>query len=389
MPKAREKQKDAQGKELAQGLPEYNQRPAFVVDKYPACPDSWMHGSGNSSSYFVPILPEHGMWLDFQPNNYFRKGDDLYDVAVVPSIQGINPLTGQKSDPIRLEQYREMCPKHKKEFKQDLHCDDCKYEWHPQNYLSSNNGSAFWIDGFRTEDGTIRQWYFTEDECKGIAAQVIGDERVFAIGLAFYLSKKPKPKPEPVHIHNWNYPNYVWGGGCYSLGGNLSYGSAGNMSWGSAGIVPCSTSSGDLSITNSTTTSSTNGLESVQGTPNPLHKKVKTSGKKQRTRRSGPGGQSRQSRGLERRVASRVIDTAFVAQQQANIASTQKMLEIGAGAMIRQKINRDPQELDYWNEEPEGFIYVNYCDVATAQKIIEAGTREELEEGFLSGLNTK
>jgi hypothetical protein len=167
------------------------------------------------------------------------------------------------------------------------------------------------------------------------------------------------------------------------------------MSWGSSGgIVPCSASSGDLSITNSTTSSTSDllgspgvaGPEGVQGKPGPTGKKVKTSGKKQRTRRSGPGGQSR---GLERRVASRSIDTAFVAQQQASIASTQKMLEIGAGAMIRQKINRDPQELDYWNEEPEGFIYVNYCDVATAQKIIEAGTREELEEGFLSGLNTK
>lgn len=338
MPKAREKQKDAKGNELAQGLPEYNQRPAFVVDEYPACPSSWMHGSGNSASYFVPVVPEHGMWLDFTQNmHYSPNGKDYYDVAVVPSIQGINPITGTKSDPIRLEQYREMCPKHQKEFKQDLFCEECKYRHHPQNYLASNTGSDFWLDGFRTEDGTIRQWYFTEDECKGVAAQIIGDERVFAIGLAFYIAKQPKPATQFTTVYS-NYP-YV----------TSPYSTAYNYDVMVGATYMCASSS----------------PETMSASTNKLTNKIKTS--------------ARVTRGS-------VMDSLKI---QANVESSQKLLEIGAGAKISQKINRDPQDLSYWGEEPAGFIYINYCDVETAEKIIAAGKRQEAEEGFLAGLDTK
>ena len=51
--------------------------------------------------------------------------------------------------------------------------------------------------GFRGEDGQVRQYIITEDDTRGVAAQIMGDERVWAIGFAFYLSKEPKPEPKP------------------------------------------------------------------------------------------------------------------------------------------------------------------------------------------------
>ena len=369
MPKAVERKRDKDGNEIAQGLPPYAPRAAFVVDEYPACPTSWMHGNSKASSYFVPILAEHGMWLDFTQNMHYRVGDDVYDVAVLPTIQGVNPLTGMKSDPLRLEQYKNKCPKHDKEFAQNRFCDDCKFSWHPQNYLSSNNGSPFWIDGFRTEDGTIRQWYFTEEEAKGVAAQIIGDERVFAIGVAFYLSKKPKPRPNITYTYR-SYPYYY--GSIMNCAAPVD-GSAWNESF-------------DVSISNSVTGSSTGGPIGFSGSKKDIYKKS-TKAETRRTRGSGQRRLLGARKAQPRHNSPEMQEHIFALQ--SDVESNQLQLEIGAGAKIHQRINPDPQELDYWQEEPAGFIYINYCDVATAESILAAGKRQEVEDGFLAGLEIK
>ncbi|RJR08387.1 hypothetical protein C4588_05650 [Candidatus Parcubacteria bacterium] len=323
MPKAVERKRDSQGNEVAAGLPPYEPRIGYPVDKFPASPQAWMHGSGKASSYFVPIVPEHGMWLDFNANN-----GHSHHVAAVISVQGVNPLTGLKADPVRLEQYREKCPKHSVEFQQNRFCPECKFEWHPQNYLSSNSGGPFWVDGFRTEEGIIRQWYFTEEECKGVAAQLIGDERVFAIGIAFYLSKEPKPKPV--------YNPYAY---LCSLGGGGSF------------------------------EKSVSKRHSFSVTSRCL-------------------GASNVTRGFKG-FASSSSDAESLAVEQASIESSLKKIEIGAGAKIIQKIGMDPENLDFWQNEPAGMLYINYCDVNTAQRILAAGIRSEQPEGFLGGLNLK
>jgi len=395
MPKAKKRKKNSKGEEVSFGLPEYNPRPAFPVDDYPACPAAWLNGSSKASSYFVPTLPEHGMWIDLTQNSQHE-----HDVAAVVSIQGVNPLTGVKSDPIRLEQYKTKCPKHDIEFQQDRFCSECKFKWHPQNYLCSNNGSVFWIDGFRSEDGTVRQWYFTEEECKGVAAQIIGDERVFAIGIAFYLSKKPKPKPEITYSHTYGYWNPImwYGSGYPPLDGNIynnqmlgSFDAEISCSLNSG----CSTTgaSGFIGATGPTGSSGVTGSSGPQGPSgqSKKKKKIKTS------RRSRLLGAKRAKNRGQKSLMNKSIPTSevdvyatnFVGALQADVESTQMQLEIGAGAKIQQKINPDPQDLDYWQEEPAGFIYINYCDVDTASKILKAGKREELMEGFLANMEIK
>lgn len=345
MPEAVKRRTDSQGNEMTVGLPPGAPRIGYPVDKFPASPTSWMHGSGKASSYFVPILPERGMWLDFNGNNYHS-----HHVAVVVSVQGVNPLTGMKVDPIRLEQYKNKCPKHGTDFLQNRFCESCGFEWHPQNYLSSNNGSPFWLDGFRTEDGTVRQWYFTEEECKGVAAQLIGEERVFAIGIAFYLSKNPKP----VVRHTRRSYGYA----CGSLGGGSPFLASKGIASGFKGFAP-SYEEYDVQVlcsaNNAAPTMDSMSLESVQ------------------TLSADPTDYSGEIQQAE----------------QASIERSLKKIEIGAGAKIYQKINADPENLDFWQDEPAGMIYINYCDVATAERILAAGPRKQKAEGFLDGLKLK
>jgi hypothetical protein len=145
----------------------------------------------------VPVKAGHSLWLDFNAN-----ADKRHDVAVVVSTQGVNALTTMKTREPKLVQYRagNLCPIHKVPFVGDRHCDECKYEWSPQNYLATTGTPRgyFWLDGFRTTEGVTRQWVFTEDVLRSVAAAVLGEERVHAIGLAFFLSKEPKPIPAPI-----------------------------------------------------------------------------------------------------------------------------------------------------------------------------------------------
>lgn len=67
-----------------------------------------------------------------------------------------------------------------------------------------------------------------------------------------------------------------------------------------------------------------------------------------------------------------------------------KKLEIGAGAKINQELSYpDSNSLDYYEDEPAGMIYVNYCSVEDCNKIIESGKKDLTKggEGFLAELN--
>ena len=151
-------------------LPPYCRQKPFKVDEW-HCPENWMHGSSRASSYFIATEPGRGLWLDFNENSSHK-----HDVAILISIQGVNPLTGLPTTEMRLEQYKEKCPKHLVPFQQDLFCPTCGYKWSPQNYMSTTGqpSGLLWLDGFRTEDGVIRQYIFTEEEKRGVAAQIIG-----------------------------------------------------------------------------------------------------------------------------------------------------------------------------------------------------------------------
>ena len=326
-------------------LPPYARRNAHKVDEYPLSPASWMRGGADATSYFVPVEEGKGMWLDFNGNFNLK-----HHVAILLSIQGINPLTGLKST-TGLEQYRKCCPKHGTAFQSDRFCPDCGFKWPAQNYMATTGTphGYLWLDGFRSDDGNIRQYVFTKDEARGVAAQLIGNERVFAIAVSYYLSKKEKPTPPAMDIRpGLSDSDFVHPWKKYSNTGPI---------WISQPNDVIYEDGGKLDLDYGTYCSSASDLSE---------------------RRIVNRSMLRSSDGLKGKIMA----------QAANFAAEPELepekLEIAAGARITQQIYDDPEDLSFWREKPDGTLYICYCTEADAKRILGAGKRAEKQEGFLS-----
>lgn len=344
-------------------LPPHCKVQAYPVDEFPACPENWMHGSGKASSYFVPATVNRGMWFDFTMNSGLS-----YDLAIVVSVQGINPVTGKKVTQLNLEQYREKCPVHNVAFQQDRFCTDCGYAWPAQNYIATTTGQMLWIDGFRNEKGEVRQYIITEDIARGVAAQVIGDDRVWAIGFAFYLSKEPRKNPVYTRGQDWGMHSLLMAdsGEYGSDMASLDYDSCvsgPSGPTGPSGAVGAYGPCGDGSKSLSFNMASTQHVNSCSYSKGGMHRELKTGG------------------GIIRAQSMMAPRTTPAPMTQ------QKMLEIGAGARINQEIGVDLNPIDYWQAEPIGLIYCNYVDDVMFRQILKAGQRQMKKEGALAGLN--
>jgi len=439
----------ADGKELAQQLPPCNPMPAFPVDMYPACPRTWMHGSDMASSYFVPVEEEKGLWIDFNECEKFG-----YDVAVVISVQGINPITGQKTDKLRLEQYKKKCPVHDVSFKQDRFCPKCGFKWPSQNYVTTTSTPEgyLWIDGFRNPNGTVRQYIFTEEEMKSIAGQLIGKDKVFAIGIAFYISKKKKETKSDDSDFNemlkqvnsgdnaasYSPPAYMGHGSKTPfigfVGGMTKGGSAGDVvhaqpmffspmhqpqNWKNSSSSSSSTSSGSAStrkglnkrkgvvtspsakdllrgasigdanisccVNNETMPMATSGMDmSLDGTLAEINELQVDSFEGDAVEILAAAAVSPAISPEDALVEETEVPEVIDASEVEEIDPV-KNLEIAAGALIKQQIHEDPKKMDYWEPEPFGMIYVNYCDPETAKRILAQGRIKEKADGFMDG----
>ena len=351
------------------GLPPYGKRMPYLVDKFPACPDNWMKSEGKINSYFVPVKEGDGMWLDFNGND-----SNTHHVAIVVSIQGINPITGLPCNDAQLEQYIEECPKHKIKFGPDRYCKECDYKWPKQNYICTTGtpNGYLWLDGFRAADGIVRQYLLTAEKMKGVASNIIGKDRVFAIGVSFFLSKEKKPPitfasrgciptasgsyDPPVQISSpiWKYVDDFDSGGVYDSGSNKNAYTFFNTC---DSLNINSSNSNDMSNTSISCSSSPSSLsKSAEPTVGELGKK--------REKASQP--------------------KALFRSANVNQVNT-KNLEVAAGAKISQVVYDDPEKLDFWHNEPESIICINYCLESDARKIIEQGmiNLEGSKEGFL------
>jgi len=357
-------------------LPPYAKRMPFLVDEYPACPKTWMRSEGKIKSYFVAVEEGKGMWLDFNNNEY----DQGHHVAVVVSIQGINPITGLPCKDAQLEQYIEECPKHKKKFGPDRFCKKCGYKWPKQNYLCTTGtpSGSFWLDGFKTAEGVVRQYILTQEKLKGVASNLIGNDRVFAIGVSFFLSKQKRPLIANSYSFNIN---------------PIAYGSPKYYSTSTPTIWTTppdwSTGNGTISSPYYTCLSSITDDDEASSLYDDL-------GFTQICASSAGTGSE----------ASSLYDDLGFTQICASSAGTgssgsfarnitpplrqvsTKKLEVGAGAEISQIVYNDPEKLEYWHNDPEAIICVNYCIEKDAAKIIEAGHSpiKSHPEGFLKNV---
>lgn len=330
------------------GLPPYNLQNVYQVDDY-ACPINWMHGSGNAASYFLPVESGKHLWLDFNKN-----WSHSHYVAIVLSVQGINPITGLPTKSLRLEQYRSKCIIHGCDFGADRFCQQCNdnvpgvydgspvttmpSKWPPQNYMTTarHQGGALWIDGWRAENNTIRGFLITSETLRGIAQQIIGEDRVWAIGVGFYLSKAPKPAPPQNVLRTASFG---------SFGSKLK----------SSGISGQSITAHSFSVGEPT-----RWLDTSSEVMSSL---------------------SFNCQGNDETYTARIDNTNLEVEQ----------LEIGAGAKIEQEVcSLDPNEPSFYQDEPAGLIYINYCTKADFDKIMAAGKidRSKGGEGFMAGLKT-
>lgn len=375
--------KDKDGNDIPSCLPPYKEVMPYSVDDFPACPTNWMHGSSLASSYFLAVEEGKGLWLDFNPCQ-----EHTHHIAVVISVQGVNPISGQKQDKMRLEQYRNKCPIHNCDFQQDRFCPECKYKWPPQNYLATTGTPVgwFWLDGFRTAEGQVRQYILTAEEIKGVAAQIIGDQRVFAIGVAFYKSKlpkplppmKPTPEPAPVLLRDMTK---IGTKGFYTQ--QMSYSPLHTpVNWNvglKGGGGTCSSASIDNTYNTDRDCYIASNATPKYGSANEnVYKEVI--------------GASPDSLALDDEDEDETVASAAVVSRRGDVPDDikpvkAKKLEVGAGGAISQQVDMDPENPEFWDDSPIGMIYINYAPKETIDKILAAGKREEKKEGFLTELN--
>jgi len=318
------------------GLPSGENIPVFPVDAFLEAPYEWVKGPG---SYVCPIESEWGLWFDWRGNNKMN-------TAILPSVKGMNPINGRKIEDLALERYKKTCPTHGTDFLgNDRLCEQCGWSWPPQNYVCAPN--ALWWDGFRADDGTVRQFFFSKEEEADIASAVIGSHNVApAFGFCFYKPKKEYVINPPPVTYNTGYYGYSGFSGHSGLSGVSGYS-------GSVGNVGTSGYSGDIGI------SSCSGVSGPRG----------WSGSSGSSGASGwnPSGWSG-IRGDEEEI---------------------KSVSVGAGAKINQTLMSDSRKsIDEWENEYSGIIRLYFCFRPQFTKILRGGTRDLKgnKEGFLKGL---
>ena len=360
MPKALVSSKGANGEEVQHGLPEYNWRKSYLIDEYPACPPTWMKSEGKLTSYFVPIKEGDGMWLDFNKNT-----NHSHHIAVVISIQGVNALTGLACESPNLEQYIECCPKHNKKFGANRFCEECGFKWPKQNYLctTATPSGYFWLDGFRAANGTVCQYILTEKTMRGVASNIIGSKRVYAIGISYFLSKDVKPFCNSFRgtqivssgVSNWssnsfNNPCLVMGDWDHDFYNRL-------------GVID---NNDDLLGENTTATPNLPPSINVNYSSSLGSSQVKSS--------------TQFNEGL--------VKASSLGRSVTSVRT--KNIEIGAGASIVQHVYDDPEPLDFWREQPEALLTINYVLEEEAGRIIAKGKISKTGDpkGFLKNVQT-
>ncbi|MFA5312330.1 MAG: hypothetical protein WC375_03295 [Methanomassiliicoccales archaeon] len=358
-------------------LPPYARRKAFLVDSYPSCPENWMRSEGRITSYFVPIQEGKGLWLDFNRND-----NKTHHVAIVISIQGINPITGMPCTDPQLEQYIDECPKHKIKFGPERYCEKCGYKWPKQNYICTTGtpDGMLWLDGFRSINGIVRQYILTQEKIKGVASNIIGNQRVYAIGVSFFLSKEKRPAKvrQTISYHNWkpfastgDTVKYGAGGSsCGNFGTTTKYKFLGSLGEQKKEASDFSTLVFSRSVKDnkprSETLCYTSNVECCSASPANL------------AIESEDNGQFEEA-----------IGEIFGASQSEDADHVKvKTMEVGAGAKIDQFIYDDPKRLDFWHDQPEAIIVINYCTEEEATAIINNGMKDLTgdPEGYLKNI---
>lgn len=136
--------------------------------------------------------------------------------AVVPSIRGINPLTGIRASIEPWTSGRgDFCPADPSHGRlgHNGKCAACGHTWAAANYLVAAPGAD--LPGWRTGEGEFRKFVATTDMLKDVATAVDAASVVPALGFAFYKSTRQVQSWSPFYVYDWYSPwrRYPWNGG--------------------------------------------------------------------------------------------------------------------------------------------------------------------------------
>jgi hypothetical protein len=327
----------------------------------------------------VPVRPNTGLWFDWTANSQVN-------TAVLPTVKGCNPITGQQTSGFHMERYEEKCPKHNKPFKAERFCEECGYKWPSQNYVTTPN--VLWWDGFRSEDGNVRQFFFTEEELRDVATHMIGKENtVPAFGFAFYRPKEMRADSAPQRL--WSITSastpswtYTTGGvqgiqGLHGTGGTKHHLFASNsngsmLSKGlSAGVTP--TAAADCSVyacAAPAAGSLMGSLGEVDHEMNFMEEPTKGLVKERYVKCSAPIGIDVRSK--------RAVESVTV----------KKDVSVGAGAKIAQSLVQDPYALDTWKDKPDAAMTIYFVFQEVLEEMKSKGMNDFTgkPEGMLAGM---
>jgi hypothetical protein len=333
----------------------HNLPPGTPLDVYPSdifveYPEQWVKGPG---VFVVPVRANKGLWFDWTMNSSIN-------TAVLPTVKGCNPITGLKTSGFHLESYEDKCPAHNVKFEGDRYCPECGYKWPAQNFISYPN--TLWLDGFRSKDGVVRQFFFTEDEIRDIASHLIGKENtVPAFGFAFYQPKELRNESngtysqDSTQILGTLYQDYfLYKPHPYYVPKNFTYISSTrsqSYSGSSSGGIVGSKSVKYRSVSEAIVSSSLGVVSSYN---------------------ASSGGD---------RDLSYSVGCCESLQEV-------KEVSVGAGAKINQYIQKDPYSLDSWRDTPSAAMTIYFVFQNELDRMLSKGVKdfEGKKEGMLEGL---
>ncbi len=335
----------------AHGLPAGTPVPVYPIDALPGAPESWVREPG---CYVCPVESGWGLWFDWTNN-------DKLNTAILPSVKGMNPITGQKLDDLSLHQYKERCPVHDMPFKGDERlCEECGYKWPPQSYVASPN--VLWWDGFRTPDGKVRQFFFSEEEIRDVASAVIGKENtVPAFGFAFFEPKKRRePPPRSRITRSLGFSPHSFGG---YQGGLTKKGLIGTSTSWKGGYGTSMGYSANVDVNNELQNFV---YAAACSAPAPTE------------------------HGLVADQEELCGNIEFPLDIHTDsLEAVKKDVAVGAGAEINQDLSPDPLAPTDWKEEPSAIIRLYFVFEPEFNDIVKRGGIKNLDgdpEGFLKGI---
>lgn len=132
---------------------------------------------------------------------------------VVPSFQGINPLTGllEREGNLLVMGRGTRCPAgHNQYLLKNGYCIECQSYWPAGNYLEVPSTSSICLEGWSYCKGKIKEFVATSEVKNGVAAQMTGDAQAFLIELYLYRGPQLSVASWMPGIPPIKAPEYPW-----------------------------------------------------------------------------------------------------------------------------------------------------------------------------------